>query len=303
MHLILLCLLGAIWGTSFLFIKIIVQEIPPLTLVAGRAGFSAFILWVYIIFSRTKLPKNHRIWQSFALVGIFNGALPYSLISWGEQYIPSGWAALLQATTPIFTILAAHFLTNDDRITLKKATGILVGFVGVGFLLIPELREGNVEPTWGMLAIVGSSLSYAFASIYARKCLKTISPIVNSAGQLTFAFIYTIPLSIIIDKPLTLSPTPRVIISWLALALLGTVIAYNIYYLLLRYTNATFTVSVTYIVPIFGLILGSLVLKESLNPVIIVSLICILTGVLLVRGRDTVRLAQKSPTLTSKVVK
>ena len=283
MNLILLCSLGAIWGTSFLFIKIIVQEVPPLTLVAGRTGFAALVLWGIILLRKLPIPKESKVWRAFAVVGVLNGALPYTLISWGEQYIPSGWAALLQATTPIFTIMAAHYLTLDDRITMKKGTGVILGFVGVGLLMLPELQAGNLGSTWGMLAIVGSSVSYALSSIYARKHLQGISPTLISAGQLTFGFAYILPLSLLIDRPFALTLSSKVILSWITLTLLGTVVAYNIFYRLLERTNATFTVSVTYIVPIFGLILGALVLNESLNPIIIISLVCILAGVLLVR--------------------
>ena len=286
MNLFLLSLLGAIWGTSFLFIKIIVNEIPPLTLVAGRTGFAALILWGIILLKKIPLPKDRKVWYAFAVVGIFNGALPYTLISWGEQYIPSGWASLLQATTPIFTILAAHFMTQDDRITGKKVLGVILGFAGVGLLMLPEIQVGNIGSAWGMLAIVGSSFSYALASIFARRQLQGQPPMLSTAGQLTFGFAYILPLSLYFDRPFLLTPSTNVLLSWAALILFGTVIAYNIYYTLLERTNATFTVSVTYIVPIYGLILGALILHENLNPIIIVSLFCILTGVLLVRVKD-----------------
>ncbi|TFG65734.1 MAG: EamA family transporter [Anaerolineales bacterium] len=289
MNLFLLSLLGVIWGTSFLFIKIIVNEVPPLTLVAGRTGFAALILWGIIVLQKIPLPKDRKVWYAFAIVGIFNGALPYTLISWGEQFIPSGWASLLQATTPIFTILAAHFMTLDDRITGKKAFGVILGFTGVGLLMLPEIQVGNLGPAWGMLAIVGSSISYALASIFARKRLQGQPPMLSTAGQLTFGFAYILPLSIIFDRPFLLTPSTNVWLSWAALTLFGTVIAYNIYYTLLERTNATFTVSVTYIVPIFGSILGALILHENLNPIIIVSLLCILIGVLLVKVKDKQR--------------
>lgn len=300
MNLFLLSLLGAIWGTSFLFIKIIVNEVPPLTLVAGRTGFAALLLWGFIVLRKIPLPKHPKVWQAFAIVGIFNGAVPYTLISWGEQFIPSGWASLLQATTPIFTILAAHFMTQDDRITGKKAAGVILGFTGVGLLILPEIQMGNLGSTWGMLAIVGSSISYALASIFARKRLQGLSPVLSSAGQLTFGFVYILPLSLLIDRPFMLAPSSKVLLSWAALTLFGTVVAYNIYYALLERTNATFTVSVTYIVPIFGLILGALILNETLNPIIIVSLVCILTGVLLVRVKDKPRLEKTATTVPSK---
>ena len=286
MNMILLCLLGAIWGTSYLFIKIIVHEVPPLTLVAGRTGFAALILWILIFLSKIERPKDNKIWRAFAVVGLLNGAIPYTLISWGEQYIPSGWAALLQATTPIFTILAAHFLTQDDRINGKKTLGVILGFTGVGLLMLPEIRAGRLALTWGMLAIVGSSISYALSSIYARKHLKGLSPILSSAGQLSFGFIYIFPLSMIFDHPFSLTPSLAAVLSWTALILLGTVVGYIIFYTLLERSNATFAVSVTYVVPIFGLILGAIFLIETLSPVIIISLICILIGVLLIRVKD-----------------
>jgi drug/metabolite transporter (DMT)-like permease len=262
-----------------------------MTLVAGRTGFAALLLWFLIFIRKIEMPKTSKLWRAFAVVGVFNGALPYSLISWGEQYIPSGWAALLQATTPIFTIIAAHILTVDDRINVKKALGIFLGFIGVGLLMLPELLAGHSAPLWGMLAIVGASISYALASIFARKRLKGLSPIASSAGQLSFAFIYILPLSMIFDNPLYLSPSIKALLSWAALTLLGTVIGYYIYYTLLERTNATFTVSVTYIVPVFGLVLGALVLNETLQPIILISLVCILAGILLVRVKDAVKLS------------
>ena len=287
MNLILLTILGAIWGTSFLFIKIIVSEIPPFTLVAGRTGFAALVLWAIIFIRKIPVPRQAKVWRGFAVVGLLNGAIPYTLISWGEQYIPSGWASLLQATTPIFTIIAAHLLTKDDRITLKKGTGVLLGFTGVGLLMLPEMHAGNLGSTWGMLAIVGSSLSYGLSSIFTRNQLQGVSPILIATGQLTFGFIYILPFSLLLDQPFALAPSGQVLLSWVALTILGTVVAYNIYYLLLERTNATFTVSVTYILPIFGLILGAIILNEPLNPIIIVSLVTILAGVLLVRVKDT----------------
>jgi drug/metabolite transporter (DMT)-like permease len=283
MNLVLLLLLGTIWGTSFLFIKIIVSEVPPMTLVAGRLGVAALLMWVIVRLRRTQIRQDRTLWRTFAVVGLLNGALPYYLISWGEQYIPSGWAALLQATTPIFTILLAHFITEDDRITPQKLAGVVLGFGGVGILMWPELQSGLGAPVLGMLAIVGSSLSYAFASIYARSRLSDQSPMIAAAGQFTMGFGYILPLALVIEAPWTITPSTRAILSWVTLSLLGTVIAYTIYYELLNRTNATFTTMVTYIVPINGLLLGAIVLDETLSPALLLSLGLVLGGVLLVR--------------------
>ncbi|MBN1249479.1 MAG: EamA family transporter [Anaerolineae bacterium] len=283
MNLALLFLLGAIWGTSFLFIKIVVTEIGPLTLVAGRLGLAALLMWAVLKARGVPIPRDRKIWGTYAGIGLLNGALPFSLISWGEQFIPSGWAALLQSTTPIFTILLAHLLTHDDRLTWSKALGVTLGFGGVGLLMLPEIRQGLNASVWGMLAIVGSSISYAFASIYARRRLVGQHPMASAAGQFTMGFAYMVPLAFLLERPLQIAPTAGAIGSWVTLAVLGTVVAYVIYYTLLGRTSATFTTMVTYIVPINGLLLGTLVLGEPMSSVILLSLGMVLAGVLMVR--------------------
>ena len=285
MNLLLLFVLGTIWGTSFLFIKVIVGEVPPMTLVAGRLGMAALAMWALLRARGVPFPRERRLWKIYTVVGLLNGALPFSLISWGEQYIPSGLAALLQSTTPIFTILFAHFLTSDDRFTVKKILGTLLGFAGVGLLMWPELREGVRASLWGQLAIVGSSVCYALATIYARKRLHDQPPLVSAAGHFTMGFAYILPMSLLIERPFPLSPSGAAVASWITLALLGTVVAYAIYYVLLQRTSATFTTMVTYIVPINGLILGTLILGEHLSPNLLISLGLISSGVLLVRMR------------------
>ncbi len=285
MNLLLLFVLGAIWGTSFLFIKMVVAEVTPFTLVTGRLGLAALAMWLVVYVRGEKLPRKRRLWVTYAVTGLLNGALPFSLISWGEQYIPSGLAALLQATTPIFTVLFAHILTSDDRITARKLVGVFLGFAGVGLLMWPELRMGLSASLWSMLAIVGSSVSYAIATIFARWRLRGQPPLVSAAGQFTMGFAYILPVSFLLEQPLRIAPSGRVLVSWVTLALLGTVIAYTIYYTLLQRTSATFVTSVTYLVPINGLILGALILDEAISPVIVLSLGLVLSGVLLVRDQ------------------
>ena len=283
MNLFLLLILGTIWGTSFLFIKIIVSEVPPMTLVAGRLGVAALLMWVILRLRQTPRRRDDKLWRTFAVVGLLNGALPYYLISWGEQYIPSGWAALLQSTTPLFTILLAHFLTDDDRVTGEKIFGVLLGFAGVGLLMWPEVRGGISASLWGLLAIVGSSVSYAAAAIHAREHFGGQSPMVSAAGQFTMGLAFILPLSLTLEQPFAITPSWTALASWAGLAILGTVIAYAIYFYLIQRTSATFVTMTTYIVPINGLILGALVLDESISPTLLVSLGLILGGVLLVR--------------------
>jgi drug/metabolite transporter (DMT)-like permease len=283
MSLLLLLILGTIWGASYLFIKVIVAEVPVLTLVAGRLTLATMIMWGILRARGLSLPRSRRMWGAYAVLGFLGMAVPYSLISWGEQYIPSGLASLLQATTPIFTVILAHFLTNDERVTMVKMIGVVIGFVGVGALMLPDLRQGLRANLLGQVAIVGSSLCYAGAAIYIRSRLRGQPPLVSATGQLTMGMVYMLPASLLIDRPFDLSPSLPVSASWMVLTILGTVVAYVIYFTIIERTSATFITMVTYIIPINGLMLGALVLNESLNVTMLGSLVMILAGVLLVR--------------------
>jgi drug/metabolite transporter (DMT)-like permease len=283
MNIFLLLLLGTIWGSSYLFIKIAVADVPVFTLVAGRLFFSALILWAIVLLARQHVPRERSLWGAYTMMGFFSGTLPYALITWGEQYIPSGLAALLQATMPLFTVIMVHWIIVDERMTWASAAGVAVGFVGVGVLMLPDLRTGLHANLLGQLAIVGASVSYAWAAIYARKRLRDEPPLINTLGQLTMGALLTLPLSLILERPFDLSPSAPALWSWLGLIVLGTVVAYVIYYALIERTSATFVSTVTYVIPVNGLIMGALVLDETLTPVVIVSLVLILIGVVLVR--------------------
>jgi drug/metabolite transporter (DMT)-like permease len=283
MNLLLLLLLGIIWGASYLFIKVIVAEVPVFTLVAGRLTLAALAMWLVLRIRGVFMPRSQRMWRAYAVLGFMGMAVPYCLISWGEQYISSGLASLLQATTPIFTVILAHFLTDDEPITMTKSIGVIIGFVGVGVLMLPGLRQGLRANLLGQLAIVGSSLCYAGTAIYARSWLRGQPPLVSASGQLTMGMVYMLPASLLIDRPLDLSPSLPALASWLVLTILGTVVAYVIYFTLIERSSATFTTMVTYIIPVNGLMLGALVLSESLDVTMLGSLALILLGVLLVR--------------------
>ena len=283
MNLLLLLILGTIWGASYLFIKVIVAEVPAFTLVAGRLTLAAIIMWGILRARGLSLPRSRRMWRAYAVLGVLGAAVPYSLISWGEQYISSGLASLLQATTPIFTVILAHFLTDDERITMAKIIGVVIGFVGVGTLMLPDPSTGLRADLLGQLAIVGSSLCYALTAIYVRSRLQGQPALVSATGQLTMGMVYMLPASLLIDRPFGLSPSLPVLASWMMLIILGTVVAYVIYFTLFERTSATFVTMVTYIIPVNGLLLGALVLNEQLSVTVLGSLVLILLGVLLVR--------------------
>jgi drug/metabolite transporter (DMT)-like permease len=279
----LLLLLGAMWGSSYLFIKVGVGEIPAFTFVATRLTLAAIVMWVLLLVLRYRVPRRWDLWRSYAVMGLLSGAVPYSLITWGEQYIPSGLAALLQSTMPIFTVILAHFFAEGERMKPVKVLGVGLGFIGVAVLMVPELRQGMQFNLLGQLAIVGSSLSYAAASVFARNRLREQPPLVSTMGQITTGALFMLPLSLLVDRPFGLLPSAAALGSLLGIAILGTVVAYIIYYALIVRTSATFVSTVTYIIPVFGLFLGAVVLGEALGVTVLVSLGLILLGVLLVR--------------------
>jgi drug/metabolite transporter (DMT)-like permease len=284
MNYVLLLCLGAIWGSSYMFIRVAVAEVPALTLVAARLLLAAAILWIALRASRRPIPRDRRLWVAYAVMGVLSGALPYTLISWGEQYIDSSLAALLQATMPIFTVILAIFLADDEHLTWTTAFGVAIGFAGVVVLMLPDLRDGLHADLLGQFAIVGASVSYAAAAIFARNRLRGEAPLSSTMGQMTMGALFTIPLSLIIDRPFPLSPSAPAILSWLGLTILGTVLAYIIYYALIDRTSATFVSTVTYIIPIVGLALGALVLDEPVTANLLISAVLIIAGVLLVRA-------------------
>jgi drug/metabolite transporter (DMT)-like permease len=290
-NLVWLLVLGTLWGSSYLFIKIVVAEVPALTLVAGRLLVASVAMWGIVWALGIKMPRSGRVWRTYALLGFLGAAAPYALITWGEQYIPSGLASLLQSTTPIFALLLAQFMPHDERITLPKVGGVVVGFVGVGLLMWPDLREGwgdlgSQRNLLGQLAIVGSSLCYALTAIVARSRLRGQHPLCSATGQLSMGAVYALIGAVLTGSSFDLALTGKAWACWAGLIVFGTILAYGIYFTLIEQGGATLATMVTYIIPINGLLLGALVLGESLNLAIWLSLFLILGGVLLVRGQE-----------------
>ena len=218
-----LLFLACLWGPSFLFIKVAVGEIPPLTLVVGRVGLATVVLFTILRMQGRNLPKLGPVWRHFAIVGFFSNALPFVLFSWGEQYIDSALAAILNGTNPLFTIILAHFFIVDDRLTPLKVLGALLGFAGLVLLISPSLMEGIHATTWGLLAATVAAASYGIAIVYTRNHLRGLPPLVAPTAQLTVATIYLLPLALLLEQPFS-HPLPSwpAIGSLLGLAMLGT---------------------------------------------------------------------------------
>lgn len=292
---LLLLLLSALWGASFLFIKIVLETVPPLTLVAGRVVVAALTLTLILYWQGGRLPKPGRDWLPFLVMGFFNNAVPFTLISWGEVYIDSGLAAILNATMPFFTAMIAHFVISDERLNRNKGLGIGLGLLGVLVLIGPGALRGLGLHVWGQLAIVAASLSYAVATVFSRLVLRRqqqntqLAPqtlrMKVAASQLMSATFFVLPVSLVVDRPWTLRPAMASLAALLVLAVFGTAVAYIIYFRLLSTAGATFTSMVTYLLPISGIFWGALLLDERLSGLAIAALLLILSGVAIVNGQ------------------
>jgi len=284
-NLLLLILLAALWGPSFLFIKVAVEDIPPLTLVLGRVTIGATFLLVVLWASGRRLPHERRLWRHLAVVAMLHNALPWVLLSWGEQYIDSALASILNGTTPIFTIILAHFLVPGDRLSAPKMLGVLLGFAGLFLLILPSLSDGAQASTWGLIAVTAAAAIYGVAMIYSRNHLRGLPPLVAPASQLLLATAYMAPLALLFDRPWTLPrPSTAALLSLFLLGILGTGLAFIVYYRLLETANPTYISMVTYVIPVFGVILGVIVLGEQLTWYVLAGFALILLGVMVVNG-------------------
>ena len=282
---LLLILLAALWGPSFLFIKVAVAEIPPLTLVLGRVGIAAVLLTLFLLVQGKSLPRSRTVWRHLAVMGFVHNTIPFVLFGWGEQYIDSALASILNGTTPLFTIVLAHYFVADDRLTPTKLVGVLIGFAGLLLLITPSLTDGLQATTLGLLAVALAAALYGVAIVYSRNNLRGLPPLVAPAGQMIMATIYLLPLSLLVDRPFSLPPLSQSVVwSMVALGVLGTAVAFVVYYRLLETAPASYVSMTTYVIPIFGVILGVLVLNEQPTWHAYAGFALILLGVMIVNG-------------------
>lgn len=281
-HWIAFILLGSIWSSSFLWIKIGVQEASPNLLVAFRMLFGAIMCSAIAIYQKSEWPTDRKTLINFAILGPASLAIPIFFISWGEQTIDSAVASILNATVPLFTLIIAHFWLQDDKMTVQKVTGLLVGFVGIIILFSKDLLASEHQNVIGQLAVVLASLFYAWGAVFGRKTTQHIKGMSRAALPLITSTIFmwlTIPFT---EKPFELPQLPITWVSFLWLGLLGSGITSLLYYYLLHEIGPTRTVLVTYIFPVGGVILGVLFLNEKLSWQLIAGTILIIMSLVVV---------------------
>lgn len=257
-------LLGAIWSSSFLWIKIAVREVGPMTLVAYRVLFGLLFGIVVILFQRARLPRDLKTWLPILVLGISNVAVPFFLISWGEQSIDSAVAAILDATVPLFTIVIAHFALSDDKMTMPKVLGLLIGFAGVVVLMSRDIGA-SFGSLLGQGAVILACVFYAVSSVYARKYTENTSTVLRSAGPLLSSTIVMWLAASTLEAPVKI---PQLQLTWIALlwlGVLGSGLAFMLAYYLIHEIGPTRATMVTYTFPLGGVILGVLFLNEQLS--------------------------------------
>jgi len=286
--------LGLVWGATFLWLKIAIREIPPVTVNAIRLLASLTGLFIIAGIFKARLPLREH-WRSFLFLGIFNIALPFVLITISQQTISSGMASILNSTVPFFTIILVPLFLPDEALTLPKVLGLAVGFIGVVVLVSKDLGGAISSFNWGAILVLVASLSYAVAAVFARRVTFGMHPAAQALGQNIFANLAVWPMAFLLEGPVSL---PRLSLTWVAILWLGimaTAIGTFFYYSLLNEVGATRTTLTTYIFPLVGVILGVIFLKEELHWTVAAGGALVIAGVAIVNARF------KWPAKTQKV--
>ncbi len=287
---LMLVVLAILWGGSFLFNAIALRDLPVLTTVFMRVFLAALVLMMVLRLSGEHLPRRAEVWRALFVLGFLNNAVPFSLIVWGQQYVAAGVASILNATTPLFTVIFAHVLTRDERLDGGRILGVLLGFLGVVVMIGHSAGEGGAGLGSGFGAqflFLGAAASYGLAGIYGRRFKPMgVSPMVTATGQLIASSVLLMPLALIMDRPWHLPmPGPSALAALLALAVLSTAFAYVLYFRILAAAGATSIALVTFLIPVCAIFLGILVLGEHLEPRQLAGMALIGAGLAAIDGR------------------
>ena len=284
-HWVVFIALGLIWSSSFLWIKIGVQEIGPMALVAFRMLFGALTAVIIGAFLKIQWPRDARTWGIFAILGPISLAIPIYFISWGEQTIDSAVASILNATVPLFTLIIAHYWLHDDKITVQKAVGLLIGFAGVIVLMSKDLLASKSSSVIGQAAVILASLFYAGSAVFARRYTQHVDNIARGAGALITAAIFMWIVGPLTERPFEFPSLP---ITWTAalwLGILGSGLAVIMLYYLIHEIGPTRTTLVTYLFPVGGVILGVIFLDEVLSWQLVAGTVLIILSLIVVNWK------------------
>lgn len=279
-ELALLLALSTLWGASYTFIKVGVETIPPVTLIAARTLIAGGILLAILQFRGLQLPQDRQTWVRFLFQASLNSVVPFTLIAWAQQTVNASLAAILNATSPVFAFLLTVCITRHEVVTKRKLFGVAAGLVGTTLIIGVEALDGLGQEFWAQLAIVAATVCYAGAAIFG-KGFRGLNPMVPATGSLICGAVVLVPVSLMVDQPWRLAPAPESILALLALSIFSTALAFVIYFRLVQTLGSVGTTAQAYLRVPIGVVIGALALGESLNSVAWVGLIFVIAGVIL----------------------
>ena len=274
----LLLVLATLWGASFTFIKVGVETIPPVTLIAGRTSVAALVLLAVMRYRGIGLPTDRALWRRFLFQACLNSVFPFTLIAWAEQTVDAGLATILNSSAPIFTFLLTWCLAGRQAATGRKLFGVVAGMVGICLIVGVGALSGFAHQLIAELAIVAATVCYAGAAIFGRN-FERIDPLLPAAGSLICGALILTPLSLVVDRPWTLAPSVRSLLAMTCLSVFSTALAFTIYFRLLRTLGPVGTTSQAYLRVPIGVAIGVLFLGETLSPTSWVGFLCVIAGV------------------------
>jgi drug/metabolite transporter (DMT)-like permease len=292
----LIAVLSVLWGGAFFLIEVGLRSYPPNTLVFVRLALAAPLLLIAMKIAGHSFPRDGRIWVMLTIVGLLNCALPFILFFWGQQYLDSGYAAILNATTPLWGVLIAHVMTTDEKATPLRIAGTVLGLAGIVVMVGPDAMRGLSQNLLAQIACLVSTVFYSFAAIYGRRLgQQQLSPLVIATGQTLTAAVFMLPVMLIVDQPWAL-PMPRLdaTLAALTLAVLSTALAYVLFFRLIDRAGASNAQMVAFLMPVLAVILGVAFLDEKLAMAQIGGAILIASGLALIDGRLFARKQQQS---------
>jgi len=282
---ILLFILGLMWGTSYAFIKLGVETLPTFTLIAARLAIGFALLATVVFLARESLPRNPRVYVHLAVMAAINIVIPFTLITHAEKSVDSAIAAILNGSVPLIVIVLAALVFHDEPITLNRAIGVVVGYVGVIILVLPGLTAASSSAVDGELALVGSTIAYAIGAVYSRRNIRGLRPMIPAMVQVGFALVMVTLLAVAFENPLGVAWNTDAIIAVLWLGVLGSGVAYLINFRLLSRVGATATSQLAYLLPVVGIVTGALMFGETVDTQVAIGTILILGGIALVNSR------------------
>lgn len=275
---LLLLLLSTLWGASYTFIRVGVESIPPVSLIAARTLIAGLLLIGWMSVSGVAMPRSGAVWKRLFVQACLNSVIPFTLIAWAQQYVEAGVATILNSTAPVFVFFVTWFLTKHEAVTMRKLVGVIAGLLGICLIIGFSALNGLGDQVLPQLAIVAATICYAGAAIYGRS-FQGLSPLVPAAGSLIAGAIVLIPISLIFDRPWTLQPSFNSTAALLMLSVFSTAIAFVIYFRLVQTLGSVGTTSQAYLRVPIGVAIGAIFLGESLPPTMWMGLGCVVIGV------------------------